>query len=140
LPKPKAKSRFGLRSKIDFAIGEIKTEKKMEIHVKRHILIKDFAWRVLSKLLHFDNCKMAFVTKHELNIHLNYNTGKRPYACRIDGCKKAFPDPNIRQSHDCRRQTCFGLRPNHERKVNHFKKDDDNNNNSNDQQKSIMGS
>jgi hypothetical protein len=62
--------------------------------------------------LHFDNCRKAFVTKHFLNIHLNYHTGKKPYACRIDGCKKAFPDSNSRFCH--------------EKKVNHFKKNDDN--------------
>jgi hypothetical protein len=102
-------------------------EKKLEIYMKRYKGIKDFVWRVLSKLLHFDNCEKAFVTKHGPNIHVNYYTGKRPYPCRIDGCKKAFPDPNSRLYH--------------ERKVNYFKKDDDDdddNNNRNDQQKSIM--
>jgi uncharacterized Zn-finger protein len=60
------------------------------------------------KLLHFDNCEKAFVTKYELNMPLNYHDGKRPYACRIHGCKKAFPNPNSRQIH--------------EKKVDQFKK------------------
>jgi hypothetical protein len=46
--------------------------------MKRHKGIKDFVWRA-SKLLHFDNSEKEFVTKNELNIHLNYHTRKRPY-------------------------------------------------------------
>jgi hypothetical protein len=66
--------------------------------MKIQILIKDF-------VCHFDNCEKAFVAEHELNVYLNYDTGKRPYHCRIDGCKKAFPDPNSRLCHDLRSKT-----------------------------------
>jgi hypothetical protein len=50
--------------------------------------------------LHFNNCGEAFIKKHELDIYLNYHTGKRLYTCRIDGWKKTFPDPNSRLCHD----------------------------------------
>jgi hypothetical protein len=53
-----------------------------------------------SKFIHFDDYEKAFVIKQELRIHLNYHIGKRPHPCRIDNCKKAFPDPNSRQSHE----------------------------------------
>jgi hypothetical protein len=45
-----------------------------------------------NKLLHFDDYEKTFVTKQGLKIHLKYHTGKRPYPCRIDNCKKVFPD------------------------------------------------
>jgi hypothetical protein len=50
----------------------------------------------------------------------------------MDGCNKAFPDPNSRICHDLGKNQIMIPCANHERKINYFKKDDDDDNDDDD--------